>query len=430
MKTGVAGTLFAVLMNIGLPAVVRPAIVLVPDEQPTILAGIAAAQPSDTVLIRAGTYFEHDIELRDGITVMGEVRGELAVTIDAMGLGRVMYADNPTEMPMHACVQGIIFSNGAANEGGGICATGSDVGFDLDITDCAFKANGATRGGGIHIDASSANLRECRFSENKAQNGGGIAGSGWNWDHSISVISCEFVDNYAEQAGGAIAISMANLDLTDCAFRDNRAQSGGAVYSSNYNGRVCCMLRCSFDRNRAALGGALHSMEDVLLLADCLFVENAAEQGGAAWIAYPRDAAVRNCTLARNIAETGSGICLSEQAFLPLEHSILAFGQDGSALACVNGLVLGPELACCDVFGNAGGDWVGCIAGQGGNEGNFSADPRFCLDLEPDQPYALQTNSPCAQANNPECGQVGAFAVGCGTTAAAATSFSAIKAMY
>jgi hypothetical protein len=66
------------------------------------------------------------------------------------------------------------------------------------------------------------------------------------------------------------------------------------------------------------------------------------------------------------------------------------------------------------VYGNAGGDWVGCIADQYGVNGNFSADPLFCDPTHDD--FTLAATSPCAPENSPgECGLIGAWPVGCET---------------
>jgi hypothetical protein len=70
-------------------------------------------------------------------------------------------------------------------------------------------------------------------------------------------------------------------------------------------------------------------------------------------------------------------------------------------------------MTCSDVHGNAGGDYVDCISGLMGVDGNQSADPLFC-DASSDD-FTLHAASPCAPANAPAgCGLVGAFDVACG----------------
>jgi hypothetical protein len=81
-----------------------------------------------------------------------------------------------------------------------------------------------------------------------------------------------------------------------------------------------------------------------------------------------------------------------------IDRSILA--GNGLAVDCfvVSDL---PALACCDVYGNTQGDWVGCLAGGEGVDGNFTADPLFCDPENGD--YSLDAVSPCL--NVPGCGR-------------------------
>jgi hypothetical protein len=57
------------------------------------------------------------------------------------------------------------------------------------------------------------------------------------------------------------------------------------------------------------------------------------------------------------------------------------------------------------------------------------------MDGNPAQPLTLRNDSPCAEENNAECGQIGAFAVGCLATAVpeevvSQSSWSTLKALY
>ena len=88
-------------------------------------------------------------------------------------------------------------------------------------------------------------------------------------------------------------------------------------------------------------------------------------------------------------------------------NTIVALNLAGEAVAC--GGAGEALLACCDVYGNEGGDWIGCIADQQGTDGNFSLDPAFCEADSAD--YHLGPDSPCGDA--PGCGLVGSLAMGC-----------------
>jgi hypothetical protein len=94
-----------------------------------------------------------------------------------------------------------------------------------------------------------------------------------------------------------------------------------------------------------------------------------------------------------------------------MHNTIIAFSIQGEAVYCQDtGTV--QVLGCCDLFGNEGGDWVGCVAGQNGQNGNISEDPLFC-DAE-NGDFTLHSDSPCLGENNPECGTMGAKGSGCG----------------
>ena len=70
-------------------------------------------------------------------------------------------------------------------------------------------------------------------------------------------------------------------------------------------------------------------------------------------------------------------------------------------------------FACCDVYGNEGGDWVGEIAGQEGINGNLCLDPLFCN--APGTDFNLADDSPCRghSPQSPDCDRMGAWPVGC-----------------
>ena len=95
------------------------------------------------------------------------------------------------------------------------------------------------------------------------------------------------------------------------------------------------------------------------------------------------------------------------------------------------GSIILPSFACSDVYGNQGGDWVDCLSGQEGTNGNFSADPFFCDPAADD--FTLHGDSPCLSGNHPDgvnCGPIGALGQGCPPTALAPSSWATIKARY
>ncbi len=109
----------------------------------------------------------------------------------------------------------------------------------------------------------------------------------------------------------------------------------------------------------------------------------------------------------------GAGLWIGAAQGVTVENTIIAASTQGQAITCHVGIVM---MSCNDIFGNAGGDYVGCISGSEGVDGNISADPQFC-DAG-GEAFTLNAASPCAPANAPPgCGLIGAFDVGCGQAA-------------
>jgi hypothetical protein len=277
----------------------RAATIRVPDDQPSIQAGIDAASPGDTVLVACGTYFEHDIMMKSGVCLRSETGQADCATIDAEALGRVMYCNSLDET---TTIEGFLLSNGfIVGAGAGVhCSSGSPA-----FSNCTLKSNltqndawSPAMGGGMHLEGSSPVLVGCEFSDNSALYGGGLSCTAGS---SPSLVSCTFSGN----TGGGVHLTESSPELTNCI------------------------------------------------------------------IAFNTDA-----------------------------EAVHTFGASSAV------------LTCCDVFGNELGDWVGCISGQDGANGNMHQDPLFCdweqLDL------GIAENSPCAAENNPGCGLVGAHDVTCG----------------
>lgn len=245
-----------------------------------------------------------------------------------------------------------------------------------DFVDCVFAGNVAlTAGGGVFTFESPTFLR-CIFSENSAgEAGGGFVGGSGGTPASTTFDGCQFNGNTAGYSGGALLLE--NITPT------RQATVRGCTFLGN---------------NTEGIGGAIGIYSQAPLIEGCTFALNGAPGGG-----------VIDCSAAS----------------VTIRNCIIALSAAGSALACNWGGT--AALACCDVYGNAGGDWVGCLAGQEGQNGNLALDPLFC-DPAGGNLY-LQEGSPCAPQFNPACGMIGALPVGCGTPVGE-ISWGRLKALY
>lgn len=216
--------------------------------------------------------------------------------------------------------------------------------------------------------------------------------------------------------GGAANLGISNPTFENCIFIDNTAMAGGAIGGWKYSRPT--LLDCVFAHNRATIshGGAIYfDFDGVLVLEGCVFYDNTAPTGAAIQCGYGHaDAFISSCTFWGNKVTdpAGSIINLAENATLVMDHSIIAQNWSGQAISVTDADYV-PIMTCNDIYGNPGGDWVGCIADLLGVEGNISADPLFCGADEVFPQLTIAAESPCAAENNPDCGLIGARPVGC-----------------
>lgn len=152
-------------------------------------------------------------------------------------------------------------------------------------------------------------------------------------------------------------------------------------------------------------GGAIVTDHASPKISNCVFISNHSEYQGGAIASFYDSASVLGCTFVFNGAQYGASMFFAS-AVPVVENCNVVYGTQGFPFYG------NPIVNCCNVFGNAEGDWIGGMADQLGSNGNSSADPLFCdtaaLDLH------IAENSICAPANN-DCNQlIGAMPVGCG----------------
>jgi hypothetical protein len=201
--------------------------------------------------------------------------------------------------------------------------------------------------------------------------------------------------------GGGVRTNAPSPDFRNIIFRGNDAHPGGGS------------------------GGGLCIIDGNVIVENCVFDDNSAARGGALSSSTPGSVTLRNVTMLDNSAfVSAGGIHASHDTEVTGENVLMAFNNDAAAVCESGGSI---SLLCSDVFGNVGGNWDNCLAGQLGVNGNISLDPLFCGGPTLPGAYYVGTGSPCAPSYNPTCGLIGAYGVGCEGPGTGATEWEAAR---
>jgi len=295
------------------------------------------------------------------------------------------------------------------------------------------RNNGALTIVDSHVRIVSSDFDGC----NRSLEGGGALNADNSW---VFMERCELTSNYSEQNGGAIHAVNSNIFLNHSVFTNNQCigtapvSNGGAVFTT---GGSLSLYRSFFDGNLGDFGAAVYCENASFYCLDAEFARNHGSGPGILNVHHGgATAEITGATFADNTVDSGSVIYVNAATVtfeestitdnsgsagyaqiefngandLIFNQNIVAFGVGVSALyvAAIQGTV---DLACNDLYGNDGGDYVGSVGVWQGVAGNISEDPYFC---DPGvYLFTLQQLSPCLAANN-TCGvDIGAFGYGC-----------------
>jgi len=300
----------------------------------TIAAGLDSAFAGDTVFVAAASYYEHDLRLRVGATLIGESGPSGGVRVDALGLGRGLRCMGPGtgDPPPPSAICGIAFRNGISRAGAGVYCRSAVLG----IADCRFEENET-----VHSQRQ-------------------VGGALYAEDAEVQATGCSFLGNNSVAAGGAVAAIGSSVVLDGCAFVENVGVRGGGVYIEDSPWLEA--VQCQWLLNRATgNGGAMDVEYTDAQVREYLFVANAADVGGGVYSRF-KMITVSGSTFIANAALRGAGIARGS-ADGTFRNLIIASSTAGEAFLA--GGIDRPDVACCDFHANAGGDWTGRIGQLG-----------------------------------------------------------------
>ena len=257
----------------------------VPSEYATIQEALDAANPYDTILIEAGTYYETNLtpsddnlliksETVDGgnpeVVIGPDPNGKssepimLIAEVDGLQIEGIQFAGNPSSTGAGMAVvfgslvvEDCVFSD---NLGGGLNCFSAN----MTINSCTFRDNASAGGGGALFDQSLAEIDDCEFENNQAKGPGGAIASKAS---DLSVSDCQFESNSSMAVGGAIFADSSMLDITDSEARENTANQGGGLFLSNTETSIASTRICGNAPDQIV--GSWTDAGDALVQDDC-----------------------------------------------------------------------------------------------------------------------------------------------------------------
>lgn len=211
-KTGWMISLLITTIVLGMSFTAKAATIRVPQEQPTITAGIAAANEGDTVAISAGTYNESNIQIAKNLTVKS-LTGATNTIVDNQRVGRgfIVTGTNLTNVN----IIGLTIQNAQIPyyDGGGAILVASGK---CKISGCIIQgvsgaadySSGPIYNSGTNVD--DVMVENSIIRNNYAANGVGI--------RHCAAYRCVIYDN---TAGNSPAALFGNCNATNCTIYNN-----------------------------------------------------------------------------------------------------------------------------------------------------------------------------------------------------------------
>lgn len=229
------------------------------DNTTSIQDTVDNANDSDIIYLSPGTYHEANIKIDKNITLHGLGPAD-QIIIDGEHKNSIMLINSVSQVKFY----NLTFINGKSPDFGG--AIHSEMGGQIYVDSCNFINNSAEENGGA-IDIAG-NFYKIKWQEFKFYG-------------YLNATNCKFINNRAGHDGGAIATYRGNSYIYDSYFSQNYAtRDGGAVRGG--------VFATTYTEN-------------------CIFDNNTAKEWGGALYNWPGNLTVENCTISNNYAGDRDG---------------------------------------------------------------------------------------------------------------------------
>ena len=165
-----------------------------------------------------------------------------------------------------------------------------------------------TDGGAIFAYGGNVDINNCNFYNNTAESGGAFACVNMT---TIDIQNSIFANNTAEEYGGAIHFSNGTITpkyirISKSTFISNSATNGGAVGNHDLN---CNIYNSIFINNSAMNGGGVEYYSDTnCSVYNCIFINNTCTSNGAGLFTHTSNSVIDNCTFYNNHGWLGGAL--------------------------------------------------------------------------------------------------------------------------
>lgn len=144
-------------------------------------------------------------------------------------------------------------------------------------------------------------VSNCTFVGNSARRGGGM----YNYQSSLTLTSCVFKGNFADDDGGGVRCDEGDPTVTDCIIESNKASDGGGGIYCNWGSPV--INHCTIRDNLAHMGGGMSCGNSTLSMKDCIISCNVSNEVGGAIDCWDSSPTLTNCTINGNTTGGNGG---------------------------------------------------------------------------------------------------------------------------
>ena len=341
-------------LSAGFTGAIDAATIRVPQDQPTIQAGMDAAVDGDTVVVDDGTWTgdgNRDLDFAGKAITVRSLNGYESCTINCQG-----GSQNHRGFFFHSGegldsrVEGITIYNGSyyggslpEKFGGAVCAI--DSGFIM--TGCRIYWNDSRLGGGIYCSNCTIEIRDTIFDLNES-----------------------------EWSGGGLLLSGSDAVLENCVFQNNHS---GTIYGGS--------------------GGGLCTAGGTTIISNSIFHGNTCSTDVGGIRVFLGEARFTGCIITGNAGNQMGGMTAVGNLNLTMTDCIV-HGNEGRDFKVYEPAVV--TITCSDIETVDGSVWPG--------EGNINEDPLFTSG--PDGEFYLSQaaagqaeDSPCVNAGDPQAAQ-------------------------